>query len=454
MSFFRESCERAESWKRHPRMSDRLGIEQVERRLSMIGTSSLRAPEPWAAFLGRIDTTDAASLRPRDLRRLVDGIWNEARLDNQAEAVLDASVKLDRKSLDRAIIHSYLAYFPRDHLAFSALVGAAALVARRRDWPWNQRGKRWALWDGEQGPRTMADTLLKSDQPSDVLRQAGVDGDLASGAFVTASVAEACQLAAVMRGSAAEDAGARLISLMSTISGAGNLLGPLAYALLAPWTRDNCSNAHQRRVSTLLVQRVADPRLADSRWADLRANVSSWNPGADVGGAFAVLRRWLVQATVREFFSVVARTTDRRDQWKQRTDFWLAYLDAGVISDAWFAFGPMAERLARNLLQDETVGYAKIWGGGADPSHSALLFTIGDLRIAEWSHNGRARFWRVTDDKAPALYKPAYVGTSLRAMYGGAGFEALSHNGSWEPKFATHINRVTRVKHPRHGAGW
>jgi hypothetical protein len=44
----------------------------------------------------------------------------------------------------------------------------------------------------------------------------------------------------------------------------------LAYALLAPWTQSNCTEAHQRLVSALLVARNGDPRLAPQRWAALR----------------------------------------------------------------------------------------------------------------------------------------------------------------------------------------
>jgi hypothetical protein len=121
--------------------------------------------------------------------------------------------------------------------------------------------------------------------------------------------------------------------------------------------------------------------LAAPRWVALRRDVLEMFPDADIDAAFAVLRRWLVRATVREFFSVVAKTVQRRDQWKERTDFWLAYLDEGLITDAWFAFGSQAERLASKFLEDQTMAYATLEGGGATSAQSALIFSIGEIRI-------------------------------------------------------------------------
>lgn len=454
MTFLKQSCERAEGAKRYPRMPERLAIEHADSALTRGGATSRREAEPWQGFLLRINPADPASLRPRDLRRLTDEMWEEERLNTEARTILDETIARDRKSFDRLVVRSYLFHFPTDHLAFDALRAATGFVARRREWPWRTRGDRWSLWDAKQGPRRVARALLDTEESLNVLRDAGLDGELAAGAFVKETLLAACEMAAGLRGPAAEEAGSRLMHLFGSIPRTGDLNGALAYALLAPWTSTNCSQSHQKRITSLLVHRVDDPRLAGARWSALESDVTDWFPRADVENAFSVLRRWLVQQTFREFFEIVARTTDRKDQWKQRTDFWMGYLNAGVISDAWFAFGSMAERLARTLLHDETAKPARIEGGGADASHSALLFNLGDLRIAEWSHNGRARFWRTTDSKAPALYKPTYAGPTLRAMYGGEGFDALSHNGNWEPKFARHIYRFTGVRHPRHGIGW
>lgn len=454
MTALKRSCEGLGPKLRHQRMPVQLALEHADKALASVGMTSTREPEPWVAFVHRIKDTVPGELRPRELKRLTDGIWCEEKLVQQSLSVLTETVSRHRKSFDRTVIRSYLNHFPTKHPSFDALRAASELVAARWDWPWQSRGDQWALWDRQQGPTKVATGLLATDEPHAVLRSAGLDADLASGRFLTEALIFACRIAARVKGTQAEGTGDRLVRVFSDVQAAGELKGVLAYALLAPWVANPCSKAHERKISRLLVTQLGDPRTAIPRWSAARVDASALLPEAEVDMAFSVLRRWLVQATVRQFFAVVAQTTDRKDQWAQRTKFWLGYLDADVISDAWFAFGTMAERLARRLIEDETVTYAKVEGGGADPSHSALIFTIGDVRIAEWSHNGRARFWKTADRRAPVLYRKKYDGHALRAMSGGAGFEALSHTSNWEPRFARQVYKMTGVRHPQHGAGW
>ncbi|WP_336966792.1 EH signature domain-containing protein [Sphingobium aquiterrae] len=454
MSALKQACERAAAVVKLPRRGDRIEIERAEQRITAEGMGTSRVKEAWKHFLARIDP--GAELKPKDLRRLIDGIWGEESLDAMATPLLDNSVRRDRKSIDRAIITAYLRNFPLGHPAFNHLTHASAFVANRHDWPWRARGTAWDLWKPDLGPVRLSMALLSTDDPGQLLRDIGLDGDLANGAFVEESLLSACEAAASHRGDIAQQSGRRLIALFDRFPATKELNAILAYALLAPWIADTCSDAHQRLISGLLVKRNGDPRLAPPRWAALRRDVLDQVPGADVDNAFAVLRRWLVRATVREFFSVVAKTVERRDQWKERTDFWLAYLDAGFITDAWFAFGSQAERLARKFLEDQTMVYATLEGGGATSAQSALIFSIGDIRIAEWSDNGSCRFWRAVDAKAPLLYKRQYNGTSLRAMAAGEGFKAIPHNppNGWQPKFARHVYHSAGIRHPKHGVGW
>ena len=456
MSALRLACERAAAVVKLPRRGERIEIERAEQRISSERSGQSRVKEAWERFLARIDPRTPGGLKPKELKRLLDGIWAEETLDGAAAPLLEDGVRRERKSIDRSIITAYLRNFPHDHPAFDHLVHASALVANRHDWPWRERGSKWELWQPDQGPTRLSRALLATENPAQLLREMGFDGDLATGAFVKESLLSACETAATHRGDAAQQSGRRLIALFERFPAKKDLNAAITYALLAPWTANTCSDAHQRLISGLLVQRNGDPRLVPPRWAALRRDILEMFPGADVDNAFSALRRWLVQATVREFFSVVAKTVERRDQWKERTDFWLAYLDAGLITDAWFAFGSQAERLARKFLGDQAMVYATLDGGGSTSAQSALIFSIGDVRIAEWSDNGSCRFWRAIDPKAPALYKRQYNGSSLRTMAAGEGFKAIPHNppNGWQPKFARHVYHSAGVRHPKHGAGW
>jgi hypothetical protein len=131
-------------------------------------------------------------------------MWAEDSLEKTAPPVLGQSVARSRKSVDRAIIAAYLRHFPVDHPGFDHLTHASALVANRHDWPWRARGDRWALWDPDEGPSRLSRALLHTDGPAQLLREAGLDGDLATGGFVERSLIAACEAAADHRGEAAQ----------------------------------------------------------------------------------------------------------------------------------------------------------------------------------------------------------------------------------------------------------
>lgn len=452
----KKACELTLSAPKLPKRTDPIALERIDKRLAVGSQNRRREKESWTSFLARPDLSAPAALKAPELKRLLDELWQDQSLDARANEILDCGVSKTRKSIDRTIVTSYLRHFPLKHPAFEHFTSASAFVASRHAWPWRERGQRWELWSPAVGPKRVSRALLDADEPMSALRAVGLDGDLATGQFARWAFLDACAVTSELRGEAAQRAGRKLVALFDEIPTSASETAALAFALLAPWTGGTCTEAHQRLVTGILVKRVGDPRLAPARWTALKQEVLKFNPGARVDEAFSVLRRWLVQATVREFFAIVAKTVARRDQWKERTDFWLAYLDSGMITDAWFAFGAMAERAARDLMDDETMKYATLEGSAATSAQSSLIFSIGDLRIAEWSDNGKCRFWKAEDRAAPPLYRIKYQSEKLRAMTAGQGFAAISHNppNGWQHKFARHVYRVTGIPHPKHGAGW
>lgn len=441
---------------RYPRMPDRaLATEQASRRLAaLMGERTERAQndEPLTDFLGRIgaiaNQLDLAS--PRDIRRLVDVIWQ---VDGQVELAklgLTRAVAADRKSFDRAIVIAYLRRFPTHHAAFQELCGAVSLVANRRDWPWQGRGERWHLWRPDHGPDAIATALLQAEDPRVALRESGFEADLLDGGFIAAALRAACRASAVQRADRAVAAGHKLIAVFQSFEGAQSLNAHLARALLSPWVSASPPEDLRTAITSMLVRRIGDPRLDTTSWQFIRDQLVREFPTEDLTATIDVLRRWLVKATVSQFFEVIGRTTTNPDQWAQRESFWLAYLDAGAIDDAWFAFGPRAEADARRLVKDleQGAGYGRIVGGG-DSGHSALLMSMGDLRIAEWSHNGMCRFWNPEAKDRPDLSQREYSGHRLRRTNVDQHFNAMSHYSGWQGRFAYHIRQETGVLHPR-----
>lgn len=286
-----------------------------------------------------------------------------------------------------------------------------------------------------------------------LLREAGLDGDLATGGFVEEALLVACEKAAQERGDGAQTTGRRLIALFDGFPASQELNAALTYALLAPWTESNCTEAHQRLISGLLVARNGDPRLAQPRWHALREDVLILFPGVKVDEAFAVLRRWLVEGSMRAFFDIVTRTTENRHQWRERTEFWLSYLDTKMISDAWFALGSRARSLVSRLADQELGASGKLTGGGEFGPKSTLILTMGDLRVVEWSDNGKARFWDVIDPTAAVQNGMSYDGLRLRELATGKSLVEISHAINWQPRFARFIYQKTGIRHPRYGSG-
>lgn len=388
-------------------------------------------------------------LARRDLRRLVSEMWPDERCNLIAPKVLDAAIAAEVKSLDRAVLTAYLRHFPTEHPAFDRLRAASSLAAGRRDWVWRDRGERWALWDAQAGPGRLAQTLLETDDPLAAMRGAGLDGDLAHGEFVAEAIEAACARAGKARGEEAQQLGERLIVLFERTDIAGRD-AMLASGLLTPWLSNAPPKAYQDRMGKLMVARVGDPRFDSAKWDALLGR------SVEAQAIITLLRRWLTDQTVREFFKVVTHTTDDLVQWRERETFWLAYLDAELIDDAWFALGTKADDLIRSKGEKSEVGYGLIEGSRqyADPSHSSLILSIGDLRIAEWSHSGACRFWRDKDRTAPKPYGKKYFGYQLRAMNGGTGFEQLSHWSGWQKTFSSKVHEESGRQHPKHGAGY
>lgn len=396
------------------------------------------------------DSFEPRALARRDLRRLVSEMWTDERCDPVAASVLDAAVACDAKSVDRAVVTAYLRHFPKLHPDFERLRAASEMVATRRDWPWRSRGETWRLWDASAGPARLAAALLSGEPALHVMRDVGLEGDLAQGEFIAAALEAACDKAADAEGEAAISAGSRLIALFEQLSIA-DLDAVLAWALLVPWTKRNPPDAYRDKLTKLLVARIGDPRLNAARWDAVAAEMKI----PEAQQLVAMMRRWLTNQTVREFFKVVTHTTKDLVQWREREAFWLPYLDAEAITDAWFALGSDAAQIIQSKSDDALGACGRITGDRqyADPSHSSLILSIGDVRIAEWSHSGACRFWQREDRSAPEPYKAEYFGYQLRAMNGGDGFEHVSHFTGWQRRFAYRIYKKTGVRHPVYGEG-
>jgi hypothetical protein len=259
------------------------------------------------------------------------------------------------------------------------------------------------------------------------------------------AVLRCCEVVQGARGTQAETQGQRLIALFDD-AGAGNVRGALALALLVPWQNATPGDAYRKTLLDFILRTFGDPR-SDGL---LAASLDDPRKNALVD----LVRRWLTERSFKQFFNVVRKTTNNIRQWDEREEFWMAYLNAGRVSEAWFALGRDAERMIATRFKMERHEYGVIEGSsGVEAGSSGIIIRIGSLVLAEWSDNGACRFWLEGDRQKPALYKKQYFNVWLRAMNGGPGFEYIPHRSSWQWRYAYKIHKETGIEHPRFKTG-
>jgi hypothetical protein len=143
-----------------------------------------------AELIERAEDKGLGALSIADLRRLLRAIWADRGRARLASALVERLAEDGRRSVDRALIATYLGAYPADHPAFERLRAAAAAAADRHDWAWRAAGQTWRLWEGID---TVGKALQTASDPVALLRDTGLVGHLANGAFVTAASASAAR---------------------------------------------------------------------------------------------------------------------------------------------------------------------------------------------------------------------------------------------------------------------
>ena len=169
-----------------------------------------------------------------------------------------------------------------------------------------------------------------------------------------------------------------------------------------------------------------------------------------------VVMRWFVKLQLDRFFLLIRKTALDK-HWRFREAFWNAFRRQNVIEDIWLVLGPNALQWLRYVSEQDGDGtdphvasYGHLRGTGRQ---SVLLIRLPGVTVAEWSHNGRCRFWLDGTAGAPRLYQMEYL---RRDLMKGEDFSQVHHgseNGSWQDKIARwlrdntglHIDRAEYV---------
>jgi hypothetical protein len=395
------------------------------------------------ADLGRSGDLSKLSLREMRLSAscLFDG---ETRLaDNKVflNHFLEAQRSIRSAAAIRRLIHAYCTHFDSSHSAIR-LIGmflreAVGNIPATKKWAWRERDRRFELFDPTKAPDRLAELIVDSPSPRKQLEDIGLSGQLmvsglAANIFLSTLKLTQQRLSTDPK---IEDVN-RIIDWVQ----AGNdgmyysaYRSAVANALLLPWIDKTPDVALRQTIQSFLLEKLSDPRIDGGAWL-----------GSEEA-AREVITRWLAQATLEQFLKVVDRVAAKH-QWEYRRAFWNAYIERGVVSNAWVAFGSagasVARRIAETTGEDLMRRFATLGGSGAD--QAVLLLNVGDLVIADWSHDGRLRIWRRGNQSAPEFNQQSYLATDLRAD---SDFDAV-HNppDGWQAKAEAFIRRHTDIR--------
>jgi hypothetical protein len=321
----------------------------------------------------------------------------------------------------KALVRNYLLRFDPNAIEIIRIGRHLSAEVGHWRWEWADRHNRFDLFDAGRGPRTVAWEALESEEPRRVIESAGLRGPLAGSSFAVVCFQEAAEeIQQRLQRSPSTDVVKRIVDWIVGPDGrltVSQARRHLAEALLMPWRNRDPAEEVKQCIRAALLDTLNDPRIAHAEWAGVSDK------------AKRVMFRWLARASLEQFLAVVDHTAIRH-QWEFRRAFWGAYIDRNHVHDAWVAFGSTgtarAKQLAQEMEDPGMLSFSSLKGGS--PNQAVLLLQIGELIVADWSHNGTLRIWREQHQRAPKLYNGEYQAVALRQV---ADFDQR-HTGDWQ----------------------
>lgn len=303
----------------------------------------------------------------------------------------------------------------------------------------------------EDGPVLFVTQFMQAELPVEsVLAEAGLTGQLEYVGFIEHCFTElagridkqlrrrqlsAAVLAQLLSFAEVDEPSGRRLRFTSAAS------ERLVDSLLLPFEAQEPDSDLQALIKRFVLDHFGDPRLKPQRWSrvDNRAQ--------------RVIRRWLVAATLEDFFRVLDESMRRQPDpdaerhWPYRRAFWTAYLNHDQISEAWVVLGSRVAADTKHILSEISANYGRLQSSGsARASHAVLILQIGPLIITEWSHSGKYRVWHANNPCAPKFYRGHYLRDDLVTLPDFDGSHHGAENGRWQEILEQHIRKQTGIR--------
>lgn len=390
-----------------------------------------------------------------DTRQLRDAAWclwtTKPALAEQPQALkllLEQMQASDSARPFRTLATSFMASYAADLGGGNEAAATLGQLSHRWGGPWGQVHQAFQLFDLSNGPRLLAEAVIAQDKPaSDILKAAGLGAISAQSGYAKAITDALLDQLAQDRGTDHLTRLERIQRYALTAEGHplyADLRPKLVEALLRPFGTGKVEKAIRDLFLKIVLALMGDPRLKPGNW--------SFVPSA----LRELVQRWLTEQSLRQFLDIVDRTADD-GMWPYRRAFWESVFDRGLIDDAWVAFGPDGQRLARASF-GKSAEFAVLAAEGrqVEAGHAVLLLRIGNGIVADWSHNGKCNIWSSADSStAPKLFKKSYGSDEIRIHKGTGNYEtealmSLMHMSSstynWQGKVAERLRKMTGIR--------
>lgn len=280
---------------------------------------------------------------------------------------------------------------------------AALLQERQRDLPEPYSdcvSRAPECLDPDSGARSIAARILESDEPLEAMSDLGF-GEPFSPGFATEVGNSFVQDYPLPESLALAQ---RLALWARPENGGGigdeGLIGTLE-KLLSPWHQRVPTEGIQAWLLNWVLEHIGDPRKPGESGHWLMASETSKR----------TVLTWLAGQSIEAFMSVISAVEiERPDMWSERRNFWMSLYKEGVITEAWVALHPAAQREAKRRFEETKEpsfeAFAQQLGGRKDTS--LLIMRAGDHILVEGSKNYRIHVFDRDFPGRPELYRDSY----------------------------------------------
>jgi hypothetical protein len=373
--------------------------------------------------------------------------------DEALEAVLGRVARMNRRRPYRQLASAFFTDFSPERPRIVRVAGVLAAFASLAGQPWERLQTKYGIFDVSAGPLRLARAALDAGASiQTLLGSSGVSGALVEGGFAEAAHVEGLRTLSKLQIENATDR-LKLIQLWCLRSDETlifkNRRVEMGRAVVSPYGNRVPAAVDRDLILDFLVRQFGDPRVSPARWIGMD----------DVA---EILKRWLTEQSLRQFFDVVDKIAPD-GAWRYRRAFWQAYHDRGLIHNAWVVFGSDGALEAKRSFGPDA-RFGRFIAGGRKPiqqGHAVLLLDFEQCTVADWSYNGFCNIWPRSDRERPLhLNKLTYTSDEVRRSVPADRTESnltrcdiFGHGGSesfvWQDRVARRLSELIGIRVPQ-----